>query len=271
MQLFIGVMFFLIGLCAGSFVNMLLYRKAVSYGLVKSRKLNVESQKRSFCDFCGRQLHWYENIPVVSWVILRGKSSCCGRKLPVSYPLLEMGTGILFLFNFEFLIMNYYSIYNIKFLIILIISLMIVTMLVFSAVFDAKYQILPDFSTGILTIMAILLLVINKNNLLLYLLVALAASGFLMVLHLVSKGKGMGMGDVKLAFFIGLLLGVRNTIVTFYLAFIIGAIVGIILLISKRIKRKSPIAFGPFLILGTIIAWYYGSKIVSIFNKIILK
>ena len=73
---------------------MLVYRTAERYEL-ESRKLKVESRKRSFCDYCGRQLKWYENIPVFSWLFLKGKTRCCGKKLPVSYPVVEFLLGFL--------------------------------------------------------------------------------------------------------------------------------------------------------------------------------
>lgn len=255
---------FVIGLCVGSFVNMLVYRTAVQYKIT-NYKLRITNEKRSFCDYCGRQLRWYENVPVVSWLVQRGKTKCCGKKLDWSYPLVEMGVGILFIItdyqlritNYHFGAVNYWQ---------LGIGLVIITLLVFSAVFDAKYMILPDFSTLILVIIAFLGVLFDERNILPYLVSAAGAAGFLLFLHILTKGKGMGMGDVKLAFFMGMLLGWPKVVMAFYVAFISGAIVGGAMLLIKKLKRKSLIPFGPFLILGTIVAWWWGENI----NKFII-
>lgn len=244
---------FIFGLCVGSFVNMAVYRYAVKIKIQKSKvKTKIQKSKFSCCDFCGRQLRWYENIPVVSWVIQAGKSRCCGKRLSITYPIVELLMGILFSITYYVLRITYNAeIWQI------ILGLIIVTLLVFSAVVDAKYMILPDFSTIILVALA---LFFGGGNIL----TALGAAGFLGLLYLLTRGKGMGLGDVKLSIFMGLFLGWPKIVVAFYLAFMSGAIVGAVMLILKRKERKSEIAFGPFLILGTISAWYYGSRIWEI-------
>jgi len=241
---------------------MLVYRTAEQYELkVKSlSSYKVKDRKRSFCDYCGKQLSWYENIPVFSWLILKGKTKCCRKKLPIAYPVVELLMGILFLiFNFQFSIFNQIQIFNWQF----ILGLIIIVFLVFSAIFDLKYMILPDFSTVILIIMAFLGVVFDEPNIIPYLLSSLVASGFLLILNLITKGKGMGMGDVKLAIFMGLFLGPQKTIVAFYIAFIVGAIYGLILMALKKVKKKSQIPFGPFLILGTLVAWWWGEFVIK--------
>jgi len=249
MEIFVGVMIFVIGLCCGSFVNMLEYRTARKYRLTKAAFVKaMASQSRSFCDYCGRQLRWYENVPVVSWIIQGGKTKCCNKKLPLLYPIVELGVGILFLIGYG----------NVG-----ILGLVIITLLVFSAVFDLKYMILPDFSTGILIILSITLIIINKNNIFSYVVSGLGASGFLMILNLITKGKGMGMGDVKLALFMGLLLGPVKVITAFYIAFIVGALISLILIGVGRASRKSLVPFGPFLILGTVVAWFLDGSLVD--------
>jgi prepilin signal peptidase PulO-like enzyme (type II secretory pathway) len=256
MEILLLVMIFVLGLCFGSFVNMLVYRVADKYKLEK-RKIEVKDKNRSFCDYCGRQLSWYENIPIISWLIQFGKTRCCRKKLPVLYPIVELLMGLLFVvYELKF------AIYNSN-LILWILGLVILVVLIFSAVFDLKYMILPDIATVILIIMALIIFFLNgfewKN-----IIAAVIASGFLWVLHLITKGRGMGMGDVKLAFFMGLFLGYPKIIVAMYGAFIIGALVGLVLLITKKIKKKTQIPFGPFLILGTLIAWFLGNWIFSL-------
>ena len=234
---------------------MEIYRVAINYKL-ESRKFKVKSENRSYCDYCGKQLHWYENVPVVSWIIQNGKTRCCDKKLPILYPIVELLTGLLFLLFVE--THNYAS------LLIMIIGLIMITMLVFSAIFDVKYMILPDFSTGILIIAAIILMLGGYGNPPLQMLLSgLGASGFLLALNLITKGKGMGMGDVKLALFMGLLLGPVRVVMAFYIAFIVGAVISLVLIILKKVSRKSVVPFGPFLILGTVVAWFLDSSLVN--------
>ncbi len=259
-------MIFVMGLCCGSFVNMLVYRTAERYEL-ESRKFKVKSKNRSFCDYCGKQLHWYENVPVISWLLQKGKSMCCRKKLSVLYPITEITTGLLFLLNFQFSIFNFQSnlnSFNFQFLVQFLIGLIIITFLVFSAVFDLKYMILPDFSTVILIISVLAIWLNNNFGKWEYFLAAALAFGFLGLLYLITKGKGMGLGDVKLAVFMGLFLGGEKTILAFYVAFVIGALISLVLMIFKKVNKKTLIPFGPFLILGVFIAWFLGEQIFSL-------
>jgi prepilin signal peptidase PulO-like enzyme (type II secretory pathway) len=231
MEIYFGVIFFAMGLCVGSFLNMLGYRTAVGYGLRKKTDTPVRpyNKERSFCDFCGRQLNWYENIPIISWLILRGKTKCCHKKLPLEYPLVELAVAIIFSLNYHSPVM-----------------VVVLSLLVFSLVFDLKYMILPDFSTYILIGLSLIYWQNWASG--------LGAVAFLLALHLGTKGRGMGLGDVKLALFMGLFLGFPQITVAFYVAFIVGAIVGIGLMVLKKAGRKTMIPFGPFLILGTVVA-----------------
>jgi len=262
MEILLWIMIFVLGACLGSFVNMAIYRTAISYKL-ESRKFKVKNEKRSFCDCCGKQLRWFENIPIVSWLVQGGKTRCCGKKLPISYPIVEIMMGLLFLINYQLTISNYQ--FNISF----VLGLVVITLLVFSVVFDFKYMILPDFSTIILILIAFIGVVFDENNIIPYLLSAIGAFGFLLFLHIVTKGKGMGMGDVKYVLFMGLLLGPEKTIMAFYVAFVVGAIVGLFLMMIHKMGRKSVIPFGPFLILGTFVAWWFGNDIGSIVQKVL--
>ena len=259
---------------------MLVYRTAEGYGLTSSRGRRLwrsswdcftalaMTNNRSFCDGCGRQLKWYENIPVVSWLIQKGKTRCCGKKLPVLYPITEIVTGLLFLiFNFKFEIFN--QIQNLNFpnfqtIIQILVSFLVITFLIFSAVFDLKYMILPDFSTIVLITSALAYWFTGHFSDWNYLWSGLISFGFLYFLYLITKKKGMGFGDVKLAFFMGLFLGYPKIIVAMYVAFIFGALFGLGLMIFKKAKKKTKIAFGPFLILGIFVAWFWSNELVSL-------
>lgn len=247
MSLLLGITVFVLGLCVGSFINMALWRVG--------NKKSFFKEKRSICDFCGKQLKWYDNVPVSSWVFYRGRSRCCGKKLPILYPVVEITTALLFLLNLQS------TIFNLQ----LIINFFILGLLVFEAAFDFKYMMLPDATAWGLIILAALrwflvgMPVVNV-------VCALISALFIFILHNIKiKGhEAMGDGDIFLAFFMGLFLAFPNVIVAFYIAFIVGAIVGVFLISKKIIGRLTPIPFGPFLILGTITAYYWGEKIIQI-------
>jgi prepilin signal peptidase PulO-like enzyme (type II secretory pathway) len=218
---------------------------------------------RSFCDSCGKQLYWHENIPVMSWLIQKGRTRCCYKKLPVLYPITEIVMGILFLLVWYFSKKNFSTSLELTDVITLVVQLLVVAFLVFSAVFDLKYMILPDFSTILLVTSALVLWTIGYLGDWSYLWSGLISFGFLGFLYLITKKKGMGFGDVKLAFFMGLFLGYPKIIVAMYIAFILGALFGLGLMVFKKAAKKTKISFGPFLILGTLIAWFWGNEIMK--------
>lgn len=250
---------FILGLCFGSFINMLVYRLEMEGKLLKSvYKSHKYNKNRSFCDYCGRQLKWYENIPVISWLVQKGKSRCCQKKLSILYPIVEITTGLLFLIcGIKF------SIYNAN-LILLVFSLMIITLLVFLAVFDLKHMVLPDLAILILYVIALLFWYLVHFNEWNYFISAMWSFVFMAFLYLVTKGKGMGWGDVELSLFMGLFLGWPEIIVAFYVAFVVGALVGLVGILVKKMTGKSKVPFGPFLILGIIIAWFWGEQIINL-------
>ena len=260
-------MVFVLGVCIGSFINMSVFRLAVRYKLRKKADTRQRragtvrpyNKNRSYCDFCGRQLRWFDNIPIFSWLVYEGKSRCCGKKLSLLYPIVELLTGILFVLNFY-----YFSTYLLLFL-----SFLILGLLVFEAVFDFKYMVIPDSTAYSLIGLALIRWIIMGVKIE-YLYTALLSALFIFILHKIKiKGKqAMGDGDIFLAFFMGLFLGFPNIIVTFYIAFIVGAVVGIILIVKKKVKKLSPIPFGPFLILGTVVANFWGERIVKILENV---
>ena len=125
-------------------------------------------------------------------------------------------------------------------------------------------MILPDFVVITLIIISFLGVVFDEPYIIPYLISAIVGSGFLLFLYLITKKRGIGFGDVKLAVFMGLFLGWPKIILAMYIAFIVGAIIGVIGIFLKKINKKSQIAFGPFLILGTIIVWFWGDQIINL-------
>lgn len=273
MEIFIGIIILVLGMCVGSFLNMAIFRLAKNYGLIfkqfpknKSQKINED---RSYCDFCGRQLKWYENVPVISWIIQGGETKCCGKKLPIQYPLLELSVGIIFLVtSLQLRVTSYWEIIN------LLIYLVIASLLIFNLVFDLKYMILPDFINYSLIGLSIILLVIKGGHIgppVQNVIVGFGALLFFFILNRIKirGSEAMGMGDVKYSLFMGLFLGWPNILVAIYFAFVVGAITSLILLSFKLIKKEKPIPFGPFLIIGTVVAKIWGTQLIKYFFGVI--
>lgn len=234
----IGV--FILGLCIGSFLNVLIYR------LPRSLTLGG----RSFCPKCKKQISWYDNVPLLSYLLLRGKCRNCRASISFRYPLVELLTGFLFLEGLERL----GGLGGLGTLgILVIISVMIAIFFI-----DLEHQIIPDalVSLGVLGAVGVL-----GVNLITNIPSAIGAGLFFLLLHLITKGKGMGLGDVKLVFLMGLVLGFPGIIGALYFAFLTGAFVGVILILSGKKKFGQHIAFGPFLVAGFLVFLFFGQII----------
>lgn len=243
------LLIFIIGTAVGSFLNVLIDRIPREESVVKGR---------SYCDSCKRKLAWYDLIPLLSWVMLGGKCRYCKGKISWQYPVVELATGILFVVV-RFIAPQVSDAVN-GITTDLIFHWFIVSALLVIFMVDLKYYIIPD---RILVPAAVVTFIYRlgaqqAEPLQNYLFTALGAAAFFGVLILITRGKGMGMGDVKYGLFMGLLLGLPSTIVALYAAFLTGAVVSVILLLSGKKKFGQIIPFGPFLVFGTIIGLFWG-------------
>jgi len=264
---------FLLGLAVGSFLNVLIDR------LPKGESING----RSRCDHCKKKLTGWDLIPVLSFIILRGRCRYCKHKLSFYYPLVELITGLSFILIFNYQISPLRPLgfegQAISQFLNLLISLGLFSCLIVIFFSDLKYQIIPDSMQVAFFIFSLLLKsaeIFQKKCVgggLLHCYIATLLpwlfSGVVVMLPIlflwwVTRGRGMGFGDVKLAFSIGFLLGLKDGILSLYLAFILGAVVGLVLIILKKKKLKSKIAFGPFLVLGMILLFFARSQIWSL-------
>ena len=249
----IGTFIFLLGLCIGSFLNCVIYR------LEEEKSL----KGRSFCPNCKHKLSWLDLFPVFSFLFLKGKCRYCKNKISWQYPIVEASTALIFLSIFSL------QSSNLKFL-NLAFSFYIACVLIIIFIYDLKHYIIPDKVlfpaigiVGIVRILDFALGILDFKSLLNYFFAVIVASGFFLAIFLVSKGRWMGFGDVKLAILMGLLLGFSNVLVALFLAFFFGAIIGVMLMIFKGKKLKSEIPFGPFLIMGTFMAMFWASQIIQ--------
>ena len=280
LEFLIGGFVFLFGVCVGSFLNCYIYRRlpasAEGFGEARAEK---SLKGRSFCPHCKHTLGWQDLFPVFSFLVLGGECRYCKAKISWQYPIVEIVTGVLFLliFNFQFPIFSEFSILqfaNLGFLFYVASALVVIF------IYDLKHFIIPDkvlFPAIVITALYRLfetlsigsfignckLEIVNLNQLGSYVLAVIIAAGFFLAIFLISKGKWMGFGDVKLAVLMGLLLGFSNVLVALFLAFFFGAIIGVILMLLDRRSLKSEIPFGPFLIIGTFFAMLWGEQIIQ--------
>ena len=235
---------FLFGLIVGSFLNCVIYRLETSGSFLKGR---------SFCPHCKHQLNFWDLIPIFSFLWLKGKCRYCQKKISLQYPLVEIATATLFLFIAFWV----FDIYRLIFLMIIFSFLIIIF------VYDLKHFIIPDKIIYPAILISGIWHLVFGYEILNTIYAAFGAAGFFLVIVLVSQGKGMGIGDIKLAFFMGLFLGWPNILVALFLAFLTGAIIGTGLIISKNKTLKSEVPFGPFLIVGTFVALFWGGQIID--------
>jgi len=250
MELFLVVFLFALGFCVGSFINCVVDRKGIAFG-------------RSHCDHCQKPLAWFDNIPLLSFAFLGGKSRCCRKRISWRHPLVELATGVTF--GIGYVVCGIGGIEGIRDIGEILFLLFISSALMAIFVFDWQYQIIPDkitFSAVVLTLFY-LLIKYSIFYTLYSILTALGAMGFFLFLYLITKGKGMGFGDVKFAFLMGLLLGWPGILVALYFAFLTGAGVGIILILLGKKKFGQHIPFGPFLVVGTFVSLFWGEKILG--------
>lgn len=245
---------FILGASIGSFLNVLIDR------LPFEKPING----RSICDHCHRQLAWYDLIPIVSFFLLRGKCRYCGKKISFYYPLVEFITGVSFVFVF----LKDGFLKDGPFLersVLLMILLMMISCLIVIFFSDLKYHLIPDQVQVALFIFGLILLPFHGSFLPLIfvnrVLAALLVAAPIFFIHFFTNGKAMGFGDVKLAFNIGFLLGIKAGFLALYFAFVLGGILGIFLILLKRKKLKSKIAFGPFLVVGLLIMLFFANKV----------
>ncbi|MFA7653742.1 MAG: prepilin peptidase [Candidatus Magasanikbacteria bacterium] len=245
------VLFFL-GTILGSFLNSWIWRTR--------ENIKIFTTGRSVCYHCHRQLLWYENIPLFSCIFLKRQCHCCHNFIPLRYPLVEFFAGVLLVFvgwhhievlgKFNFLWWCR--------------DIMFVTFLIIIFVYDLLYQeILPSLIWLGVTLGFLLNYYILGYSVNTMVAGAFVAGGFFGLQYLISRGRWIGGGDVRLGVLMGIWLGFYGTLVAILFAYFSGALMAIILLLTKKANSKTAIPFGTFLALGTFVAMYYGGQVVN--------
>lgn len=251
------------GLIIGSFINAYVLRW---------RSGERVSQGRSKCPQCGHTLKSTDLVPVVSWLLLRGKCRYCGKKISFQYPLVELTSGAVFALT----ALRFSRPEDVLGWVLLVLLLAIFAQFIALAVTDIKWQLLPDRMNAVLFGLVVafqLIQALSGASLWEWLMSPLIGAGgafiFFYGLFALGKGKWMGGGDVKLVVSLGFLLGGTLTLLGLALAFNIAAIVGVGLIILKLKGRKDLVPFGPFLLFGAWLAALYGNAIISWYTDLI--
>jgi leader peptidase (prepilin peptidase) / N-methyltransferase len=255
MEIYLTVVFGIIGAAIGSFLNVCVDRLPANKSLVSPP---------SHCDGCGKRLSALELIPIFSYIVLRGRCRKCHTKIPLRVLWVELGTGLLtaFLFWYEGMTLDFAFIafYSYIFIVIGLIDLkhqLILGIVIFPAILAALI-IAPFFIKSHMMHESII-----DHGIVNALIGAGAGAGFILVPYLVTRGRGMGFGDVELAVLIGLATGFGEVFVAILGGVILGGLVAIALLVFRIKKRKEAIPFGPFLSLATIITLIWGTTILN--------
>jgi leader peptidase (prepilin peptidase) / N-methyltransferase len=236
----------LFGLLIGSFLNVVAWRLPRGESLVKPR---------SKCPGCGTQLAAYDNIPLFSWLVLRGRCRGCKTKISARYPVVEAITAALYVLVVAVKLDDVAQ---------MVLGLVLVTFLVPIAVIDLDVKRIPNALTGPAAILAVALgALLDPGHLPEQLAAGFGALLFFYLPALIHK-KGMGMGDVKLVGVLGLYLG-RAVAPAIFIALILGVVVGAGVVAMKGVSdgRRTKIPFGPFLALGGLIAFFVGDDLVD--------
>lgn len=258
MPLIVIIFLFTVGLVVGSFLNVLIYRLPH----------NLPILGRSFCPHCKKKIAWHDNIPLISFILLKGRCRKCRSPIGWQYPTVELVTGVLFVLVFLFLPSESikYQVFSIKYLFSLGYYLLIISSLAAIFFTDLKHGIIPDriiYPTA--TILFLYLILSTKYLIPNHFLSALGAFLFFLFLFFITRGRGMGFGDVKLAFLMGLFLGFPNIIVALYVAFLTGAAVSLILVLwGKKKLSGGTVPFGPFLVFATLLAFFAGEELLRL-------
>ena len=254
MQSILFLFSFIFGSIIGSFLNVVILRH--NTGLTK---------RRSFCYSCGRTLSPRELIPIFSYLFQRGKCVSCKSRISSQYFIVEFITGLTSLFLFtDFYNNSFDEIGFLKYLLTFILFSLFICIFVY----DIKHKIIPNTWTFISLILSIILSLVSGIDVKQILLGAFFVTLPLFLINFLTKGRAMGFGDVKFALVIGSLLGVSSGLSALIISFWIGGLVGIYLLLKypKKVNRKTEIAFGPFLILATVLVFIFGIQIDTIIS-----
>ena len=253
----VGIIIFILGLLIGPFLNVCIY---------KIPKEESIAYPPSHCYSCGKRLRSLELIPVLSYIFLRGKCKGCGSRVSLRYPMIEVLTAIIFLLLYREMGLR----------ISLYFHILLASILICVAFIDLDYQIIPDvlvllgFGAGLLYKIVAFLYKWPSVGFLDGIYGLLLGGGFCLLIAILSNG-GMGGGDIKLMAMLGFWFGLRSIIFIALLAFIVGSIVSVALLLTSIKTRKDFIPFGPFIVASTYIALLFQQGLMQWYMELVMQ
>lgn len=249
-------LFFLVGAAIGSFLNVVVDRT--------TRKETILG--RSYCDYCRETLKTIDLIPILSFIVLSGKCRYCGKPISWQYPAVEVVTAVLFTLTGFLVIANGDTFPNSLFYLFLI-SISIIV-----AVVDFKYYLIPTTFVFCASLVALFFnfFTLPSDVFVDHVVAAFGAGLFFAFIVAVTRGKGMGVGDIFLGFLMGMVLGVGAVVFAIFLAFTLGALVSLLLIFLKKKKFGQTMPFAPFLIAGFISSLFFAKPIVDWYLRVYL-
>ena len=255
MTIFYFIVFGVLGLMFGSFINAYVWRV--------NEKKSI-AMARSMCPECKVLIRWYHNIPVMSFIILRAKCFDCKKPISWQYPIVEVVTALLFMFVY------YYHGLSLDVTAAFVRDLFLVFLLVIIFLYDLKYQLILDRTTlFVVPILFVVSLIFGWHTWQSMLLAGVIGAGFFLAQFVVSKGKWIGGGDIRLGLLMGIILGWPGILVALFLSYVGGAIISVGLLLTKKVTMKTAIPFGVYLTLATFVTMFYGERIFSWYVSLI--
>lgn len=236
------IIIFIFGITIGSFLNVCIYRIPLGESIVMAS---------SHCMTCGWKLKWYDMVPVFSWLVLGGKCRNCKSKISVQYPIIEGVNGILYVVICAVNGLEWSS---------MIYCFMASALLVLSIIDWRTYEI-PFGINVFLFVLGVAMTILDRGNLAEHLIGMICVSGLLGILYLLTGGRAIGGGDIKLMFACGLILGWKLILLAFFLGCIIGSVVHIIRMSVKKAGRM--LAMGPYLSAGILLAALWGNAWIN--------
>ncbi|MDD2656397.1 MAG: prepilin peptidase [Patescibacteria group bacterium] len=250
----IGVLVFIFGLVFGSFLNALEWR------LFEKKSLMTRSE----CTKCHKMIKWYDNIPIFSFLFLKGKCRECQAKISWQYPIVELVMGLLFVF----VLFYYFSFADFSILSI-VRDCLVIFVLSFVFVYDFKYMEVSDTMTLGSSLLFFIIALFLGSSWFSMILGALIGGGFFLLQFVLSKGKWVGGGDIRIGFLMGILLGWKLLLLALWLAYIIGGFISIFLVLSNKKGMKNEVAFGTYLTVATFITMFFGNQILEWYFRLI--
>jgi leader peptidase (prepilin peptidase)/N-methyltransferase len=234
----------LFGLCVGSFLNVVIARLPEGKSIVSPG---------SACPRCGTFIRWFDNVPLISYALLRGRCRQCREPISARYPLVELLTGLLFVL----------AVWQRGLTLDLIPALLLLTALVAITAIDLDRQLIPDaLSLPGIVVGFVSSLLLGRPGWLESLLGILVGGGIFFLI-IVASGGGMGGGDMKLGAMLGAFLGWKLVLVAILIAVLVGGVIAIGLLVGGQRGRKDALAFGPYLALGGAISLFWGQPLLD--------